>query len=107
MTSWQKAHAWAMRHGITPAEWKQKLEQALLGGGYVFVTPDDFMVAERTEHEGEPAYFIYMALGTGRDTLRRLGRYFPEPLPWVLWHRRNEPRLRAFRWDKLAKKVRI
>jgi hypothetical protein len=48
-----------------------------------------------------------MALGGNGNVLRRFMRYAPEPLPWVVWHRNNEERLRAFRWDQLAKKARI
>jgi hypothetical protein len=37
----------------------------------------------------------------------RFMRYAPRPLPWVVWHRNNEERPRAFAWNKLAKKARI
>jgi hypothetical protein len=106
MTPWQQAFNWATAHGITPEEWERKIE-ACLQAGWVISTPEEFVAAHPAEHNGEPAYFVFMACGGSGHPLHRFLRYAPRPVPWVLWHRRNEKRLRAFRWDQLAKKARI
>jgi hypothetical protein len=93
-----------MEHGITPQQWHDKIQQVLSGGAYVVITPEEFLVVEQTEHHGEPAYFVYMAAGGIGNVVRRFMRFVPAR-PWVLWHRRNEKRLRVFRWETLAKKA--
>ena len=106
MTPWQQAFTWAIAHDISEDEWQAKIEHCLLHG-WVISTPDHFLAFHKTEHAGQPAYFVSMALGGSGHVLQRFMRYAPEPLPWVLWHRNNETRLRAFAWDKLQKKARI
>ena len=107
MTPWQKAQHWALQHGIPAEDWQAKIEECLLRG-WLISTPDDFVAALPDEHDGQPAYFVVMALGHGGGhALQRFLRYAPGPRPYVLWHRRNEPRRRAFRWEQLAKKARI
>jgi hypothetical protein len=105
-TPWQKAQHWALQHGIAAEDWKAKIEECLLRG-WLISTPDDFVAALPAEHDAQPAYFVYMACGGSGHPLHRFMRYAPRPLPWVLWHRKNEKRQRAFRWEQLAKKARI
>lgn len=106
MTAWQSAYIWASEHGVTPQEWHDNIERCLLEG-WIISTPDTFLAFRKDQHAGRPAYFVAMAYGGSGHPLKRFMQYAPEPLPWVLWHRNNEPRLRAFAWDKLAKKARI
>jgi hypothetical protein len=106
MTPWQQAYTWALEHGVTLEEWAEKIEHCLLHG-WIVSTPDHFLAFHKTEHNGQPAYFVVKALGGSGNVLQRFMRYAPEPLPWVLWHRNNEKRQRAFRWEQLAKKARI
>jgi hypothetical protein len=106
MTPWQKAFIWALARGVTQEQWGQKVEHCL-NHGWVISTPDQFLAFYKTEHAGQPAYFVVMALGGSGNVLQRFMRYAPEPLSWVLWCRNNEPRVRAFQWEQLAKKAGI
>jgi len=88
-----------------------------LHGGYIWITPAVFMVAcgvqwdgEREEivHDGSEhnAWFIELAAcNDGSNFIAEFMRVAPHPQPWVLWCRRGEMRVRAFRWNKLMKKV--
>jgi hypothetical protein len=106
MTPWRQAFTWALANGVTQERWEREVARCLNEGWFIS-TPDQFLAFYKTEHAGQPAYFVVMALGGNGNVLRRFMRYAPEPLPWVVWHRNNEERLRAFRWDQLAKKARI
>lgn len=104
MMPYLRAHARAIKNGVTPEEYEERMGLCLREG-YVFSTPTDFMAAHDAGHNGEMAYFVLTAVASGDNVLARLMGYFPEPRPWVLWCRNNEQRIRAFRWDKLARKV--
>ena len=106
MTPWQQAYTWALASGVSEDEWRRQIEKCLMDG-WVISTPDEFVAAHPAQHNGEQAYFVFMALGGSGNALGRFLRYAPRPVPWVIWHRRNEKRLRAFRWEQLAKKARI
>lgn len=93
-----------MAHGISTEEWSRRIAECL-ECGYVFSTPSEFMAAMDGEHDGQPAYRVWVAAGGAGNVLRRFMRYAPEPRPWVIWHRRNEARSRVFAWDKLMKKA--
>jgi hypothetical protein len=74
----------------------------------VFSAPDLFVAWHDETHNGQPAYFVVSAVGVNNEpVLKRFLRYAPHPKPWVLWSRNNERRVRAFAWDRLAKKAGI
>jgi hypothetical protein len=104
MKPWVKAYEIAVECGVSPEEYEERMGLCVRDG-YIFSTPDEFMAAHDAEHNGEPAYFILSAVGGSGNVLARFLRYAPEPKPWVLWCRNNEQRIRAFRWDKLARKA--
>lgn len=104
MTPWQSAYIWALESGISPQEWHDNIGRCLLDG-YVVSTPQEFVAFYETQHNGQPAYFVYVAAGGAGHVLGRFMRYAPRPLPYVIWHRRNEARPRVFAWDKLMKKA--
>lgn len=104
MTPWQKAYSMAIEHGASPEEYEERMGLCLREG-YIFSTPTEFLAAHDAGHNGEMAYFVLSAVGGDGNVLARFLRYAPEPRPWVLWCRNNEQRIRAFRWDKLARKA--
>jgi hypothetical protein len=106
MTPWKKAYNTAMACGISSQEYSAKILECL-ENGVVISTPMEFLAALDAEHDGQPAWFVYMAAGGPGNVLGRFMRYAPEPRPYVLWHRHNEDRRRVFAWDKLIKKARI
>jgi hypothetical protein len=107
MSAWKQAYDLAIAQGVSDQEWKDRIGQCL-DDGYVFSTPTHFLAVQNAEHLGEPAYFVLSAFGgDGGNVLARFMRYIQTPKPWVLWCRNNERRIRAFRWDKLAKKAGI
>lgn len=104
MTPWLRAYNSALKHGVSPQEWSERVSECLQRG-YVFSSPTEFVAALDAEHDGQPAYFVYYAAGGSGNVLHRFLRYAPRPVPWVIWHRRNEARPRVFAWDKLIKKA--
>jgi hypothetical protein len=115
MTPWQKAKAWHEEHNST-----ETFEQLLgwhLSAGVVYSTPDAFMLARQVSWDEERqevainddapvnAWLVELAAGNA-DAFGRFMRVVPRPQPWVLWSRRGESRIRAFRWDNLAKHTR-
>ena len=109
MTPWQKAKQWHEDHSTEPFE-------AILGwhlsAGVVYSSPDAFMLAREVYwngeaiNDGEPnAWLVELAAGNA-DAFGRFMRVAPRPQPWVLWSRRGESRIRAFRWEHLAKRTR-
>ncbi len=103
-TALETAYATAQQHGISPEEFRQRISDCF-ARGYVFSTPSEFVAAEPCEHNGQPAYFVYMAAGGSGNALGRFLRYAPEPRPYIIWQRRNDGRPRVFTWDKLMKKA--
>jgi hypothetical protein len=110
MTPWQKAKQWHEDHNAT--ETFEELLGWHLSSGVIYSAPDAFMLAREVHwngesvDDGEPnAWLIELAAGSA-DAFGRLMRVAPHPQPWVLWSRRGESRIRAFRWDNLAKRTR-
>lgn len=114
MTPWQRAKAWWDDNVST-----ETFEETLgwhLTNGLVYSTPQAFLLAHEchwdgTEdsYEGEHnAWFVELAAGVGGTSLfRKLMSVAPCPHEWLLWHRHGSfERVRAYKWDKLQKKVR-
>lgn len=71
--------------------------------GYVFATPEGFVMGRPVERHAEPelivhpsvefenpdAWLIYLAAGNG---LTQFLKYEPYPLPWYGWERQNKLR---------------
>lgn len=114
MLALQKAKAWQEKHSPHPFD---KVLVWYLRNGVVWNQPDAFMLAieahwdEDTEQiisGREPnAWFVELAATSGkcRSVLAEMLRVAPHPHQWAVWHRRNEPRLRAFDWNKLLRKA--
>ncbi len=112
MTPWQKAKAWHEEHNST--ETFEELLGWHLSAGVVYSSADAFMLAREVHwngeavDDGEPnAWLVELAAVSDRaDAFGRFMRVVPRPQPWVLWSRRGESRIRAFRWEHLAKRTR-
>lgn len=89
-----------------------------LSCGYVWSTPSVFLLAHTvhwdceqqkvTSDEQHNAYFVELAACADcPNALRELLSVAPHPMQWVCWRRNNRPTVKAYRWDKLKKKVRI
>jgi hypothetical protein len=104
VTPWEKAHAIADQCGVSQEEFHLRMARCF-ADGYVMATPLEFLAVHHDEHNGEPAYFVLMAVGGFGNVVSRFMRYVPKPRPWVLWCRNNEERVRVFAWDKLARKA--
>jgi hypothetical protein len=113
MRAWERAARWQREHGSIPFE-------DLLGWhlvrGYVWATPEVFMVAREECYDPgadefvvgpRNCWFVELAAGTAGLPVREFMRVAPHPLPYVAWCRRNDGRLRKFSWERLAKKVRL
>ena len=106
MMPWKQAYEYAMKRGVSPEEWRKRINWCL-EYGHVISTPKEFLAFHDAEHNGEPAYFVAIALGGTGNVLGRFMRYACEKKKWVLWCRNNEERVRVFAWDKLARKAGI
>lgn len=52
------------------------------------------------------AWFVYLAAASEHaNPVREFMRVATRPREWALWHRRNESRIRAFKWESLGRKV--
>ena len=116
MTPWQKAQAWHDEHNST-----ETFVETLgwhLSAGVVYSAPDAFMLARQVSWDEERqeiainddapvnAWLVELAaVADSADAFGRLMRVAPRPQPWVLWQRRGEQRVRAFRWETLTKKL--
>lgn len=86
---------------------------AHLVNGYVFSTPEDFVMARPVnlsaphvaivnpwhsfEHEDPNAWLVYAAAGSRQNVLA----FLPYPLEYLAWHRRGGP-LRVYKLDRCA-----
>lgn len=93
---------------------REDLEAHLLNG-YVFSTPDLFMMGRAVIRDADPAlivnpwhvfpreacdcWLIYLVAGD----MGRCFSFAPAELPWLCWERKN--RLRFWRWDKTRHRV--
>lgn len=85
-----------------------------LKNGVVYSTPEIFVCGQEVLWDGKAVYmserpnawFVYMAAASGHvNPVREFMRVATRPHTWALWHRRNEDRVRVFRWESLAGKV--
>jgi hypothetical protein len=121
MLAWQRAqHLW-------DAHFPDRSFESLLGwylsSGLVHVTPSVFLLARQVEWkledgrwgmgEGAPnAWFVELAASRTDPTIamspaREFMRVATHPLPFVVWARvaKTGPRLHAYRWDQMARRV--
>jgi len=113
MTPWQKAKQWQDEHDATKDFWELLGEH--LSAGYVWNSPQVFMLAGETRwnaeekrfEDGEPnCWFVRLAAGAGSANAPwELMRLFPHPHRYVAWFRRQQFEPRIYDWDKLLKKV--
>jgi hypothetical protein len=101
------AYELSMMQGVSHEEYERRMDMCA-ERGYVFSTPDIFLAFHDETYNEQPAYFVLSAVGVNNEkVLQRFMKYAPHPKPWVLWSRNNEQRIRAFAWDRLAKKAGI
>jgi hypothetical protein len=115
MTPWQLAKKFQDEHCVATFE---DVLGRHLSGGYVWSTPDVFMVA-REEHYDEQreelsidrnaapnCWFIELAASANHtNPVREFMRVAPWPHKYAAWCRRGEMRVKAFNWNKLIKKI--
>lgn len=107
MRPYLAAYELAMSQGVPHEEYERRMGRCV-EEGYVFSAPELFVAWHDETHNGQPAYFVVSAVGVNSEpVLKRFLKYAPHPKPWVLWSRNNEHRVRAFAWDRLAKKAGI
>ncbi len=90
---------------------REDLEAHLLNG-YVFSTPETFVMGRLVQHDADPdlivnpwhrfetgdCWLVYLAAG---DIIREARRWMPWPVPWLAWERGN--RLRFWRTDRVLR----
>lgn len=115
MNPWQLAKQFQDEHCI------ETFEDVLgrhLCGGYVWSTPEVFMVAREEHYDDERkelsidgslapnCWFIELAASAGHaNPVGEFMRVAPYPHKYAAWCRRGEMRVRAFNWDKLSKQI--
>jgi hypothetical protein len=117
MKPWQIAKEWQEENSVEPFE--ERLGVAL-SEGYVWVTPEVFMLAEEVRWDpergmiepGEPnAWYVELAAAVAKPgrsrtwALRELVRVAPHEHEWVLWRRDGGFQVHAWRWNKLKRRV--
>jgi len=113
MTPWQRAKQWQDQHDPT-ANFGELLG-AHLSGGYIWSTPQVFMLAseerwnveDRQFESGESnCWFVRLAGAIGHaNAIGELLRVAPHPHDYVAWCRRGGlPRV--YSWEKLTRNVR-
>ena len=112
MLAWEKAQKYWKAH--MPSE---SFEQSVgwhMSQGLVHITRNEFLLASEVQLDGRRytygqapnAWLVYMACTTEASRgLGELMRVFPHELPWVVWARNNENRLRIFDWKKIKNKT--
>jgi hypothetical protein len=110
--AWQIAKQWHEKY--IP---EQPFSEAVLNcfkEGLLYSSPEIFLCAREVLWDGETAYmsnrpnawFVHMAASSGHaNPVKAFMQAATKPHRWVLWHRRNEERLRVFNWESLARKV--
>ena len=112
MTPWQLAQQWWTKHN--PQDFGEVLTAHLLGG-YVFSTPEHFLMAHDMHWNGTEArtdmapngYFVTMAASLAGNALAAFMRMCPAQRDYVAWVRRGESDIKVYDWDKLTRKVGI
>lgn len=64
--------------------------------GIVIARPDIFGMAKIIEYQGQPAWFVRMAVGDLRTLVAELPAYFPK----IIFCRRNDRRGRVYSFDR-------
>ena len=67
----------------------------------VWVRPDLFMMAKIIDLEGEPGWYIRMAVGSLSELLRSLPIYFPK----ICFQRHGDTRLRTYSLKRIARYI--
>lgn len=102
MTPFEQAVAVYEREGCAES-FREDLEAHLLNG-YVFSTPDTFLMGRLVQHDADPAlilnpwhrfetgdcWMVYLAAG---NIVREVERWMPYRLPYVAWERENKLRV--------------
>ena len=113
MTPWTLAEQWQQQHD--PQSDFALVVGDYLANGCVHAAPDSLWLfrachwdGANASWEGEPnAWFIHLAVRTGGPSLcRRFVRVAPHPLPWVLWCRNNDGRLRVHDFNTIMRRTR-
>jgi len=113
MTPWQKAQKWQGENDAT-IEFSDLVAKHLLGG-YVWSTPQVFLLAsearwdaeKRSFETGDPnCWFVRLAAAAGHaNAVGELLRVAPHPHEYVGWFRRNQFEPRIYRWNSITRKV--
>jgi len=114
MTPWQIAKHWWDNHSTD-----ETFEETLgwhLSSGLVYSTDQVFLLAREVRWDGTEvhddgernAWFVELAASAGHaNPVREFLRVASRPHQWALWCRHNSFEIRAYLWEKLAKKVRL
>jgi len=116
MFAWEIAHQWQSANCMTPFE---ELLGWHLSCGLVHSTPSVFLLAQ--ECRWDPAvkeiakgpanaWFVELAAATCHNPMKEFLRVATRPHEFVLWYRQSPGRphnLHAYRWEHLARRVRL
>jgi hypothetical protein len=113
MLSWQRAKQWWDNHSTN-----ETFEETLgwhLTNGLIYSTPQIFLLARETHWDGAEAnddagphnaWFVELAASADHaNPVREFLRVASRPQQWALWCRHNSFEVRAYDWNKLARKV--
>jgi hypothetical protein len=112
MLPWQRAKHWWDNHS-TQDFWEAVGEH--LSAGYVWSSPDCFMLARAVRWNAEEqnfelgpsnCWFVTLAAGADRtNPVRECLRVAPHPQTYVAWCRRGSLEPRVYYWEKLISKT--
>lgn len=109
MTAWQRAEQWWKQHNKTDFA---QVVAAHLASGYVWSSPDYFMLAHDLHWDGkeartdmEPnAWFITMATSSSGNGVRKLLNLLPRR-EWLAWIRNGGTKMKIYRHEAIARKA--
>jgi len=109
MTPLEKAAQWHTENSDIPFE---KLLTHFLKDGYVWSSPENFILASKGEWRSgsmyggavEPNCWM-IQLAAGENPFKRFLKLAPTKLKYVAWQRRGSDRWHVYEWDKFKRKV--
>jgi hypothetical protein len=111
MKPWQKAAAWYAKH-LPDRNFGDDMAETIRHG-FLYSHDTLFVMAKEVCYDGqqivsgEPnAWFVHMAASSGgRHPILAVMQIAPHPLEWCLWMRRNDGRIRAYKWQDLITNI--
>jgi hypothetical protein len=125
MHAWKRAKEAYLRDN-PPMAFEILLGTAVAAGGYVYSTPDLFIIAfpvyfdeygrmVHSDDEGD-TWFVHLAALSGEvraasshkrptEAMKRFLNLAPYALPFVAWHRHGKPKVHRYTWNQLEARI--